>query len=222
LRRKPKDEARRARNELYRQHILEAAERVFAERGFENAKVQEISELAGLSMGTIYTIFSSKEELFRALLEERGRELLELAKRIVAEPGSARSALSALIAGYITYFVEHPTFLQMHLSLGTSWVVKPGPETDTQVQIWREIHGYQSDIFRRGITEGEFIDEDPAYLAKMFSAMDQVVLSDWAANGMKADRAALVARLEAMVERAFARGESHRSASLSPLERRPA
>ena len=55
--RRPREEARRARNELYRQHILQAAERVFSERGFENAKLQEISAQAGLSMGTIYSIF---------------------------------------------------------------------------------------------------------------------------------------------------------------------
>src|SRR5690348_3886717 len=51
---RPRDEARRARTDVYRQHVVEAAERVFAERGFETAKLQEISRLAGLSMGTIY------------------------------------------------------------------------------------------------------------------------------------------------------------------------
>jgi len=71
VRRKPRDEARRARNDVYRQHILEAAEKVFADSGFEPAKVQDISTLAGLSMGTIYAIFPGKTELHRALLEER-------------------------------------------------------------------------------------------------------------------------------------------------------
>jgi len=52
-RRRPRDEARRARTGVYRSHILEAAEQVFAERGFAAAKLQDISRLAGLSMGTI-------------------------------------------------------------------------------------------------------------------------------------------------------------------------
>ena len=66
--RKAREEARRARTDVYRQHVFEAAERVFAARGFEAAKVQEISKLAGLSMGTIYSIFPGKTEIFRAVL----------------------------------------------------------------------------------------------------------------------------------------------------------
>jgi AcrR family transcriptional regulator len=201
----PREEARRARNQLYREHILAAAERVFAERGFENAKLQEISALAGLSMGTIYSIFAAKDELFLALLEERGKELRDLAREVASEPGSARAALDRLIEAYIDYFVRHPTFLAMHLKMGHSWVLEPTGESEAQVRIWQEIHGYQSDIFRRGIDEGVFIAEDPAFLAKLFSAMDQVVLAEWAAGGMKAGGAELATRLKNMAERAFCR-----------------
>ena len=203
--RRPREEARRVRNQVYRQHIVTAAEKVFAERGFESAKLQEISALAGLSMGTSYSIFSSIDELFVALLEERGRELRDLARDVAAAPGSARDALERLIVAYIDYFVRNPTFLAMHLKLGHSWVLEPHGEGEGQVRIWQEIHESQADIFRRGIAEGAFVDEDPRFLAKLFSAADQVVLAEWAAHGMKAGRDELVARLKAVVERAFYR-----------------
>jgi len=201
--RRPREEARRVRNEVYRQHIVGAAEKVFAERGFESAKLQEISALAGLSMGTIYSIFASKEELFAALLEERGRELADLARDVAAAPGSARDALDRLIVAYIDYFVRHPTFLAMHLKLGHSWVLEPRGDGESQVRIWQEIHESQAEILRRGIAEGAFVDEDPRFLAKLFSAADQVVLAEWAAQGMKAGRDALVARLRKVVARLF-------------------
>ena len=178
--RRPREEAREARNQLYREHILQAAERVFAERGFESAKLQEISTLAGLSMGTIYSIFASKDELFLALLEERGQQLRDLAREVAAAPGSARAALERLIEAYIDYFVAHPTFLTMHLKLGHSWVLAPA-------------------------AEGAFVEDDPEFFAKLFSAMDQVVLAQWAARGMKAGREALIARLRSAAERAFYR-----------------
>src|SRR5437773_8927722 len=120
-RRRPRDEARRARTGVYRSHIVEAAEQVFAERGFAAAKLQEISRLAGLSMGTIYAIFPSKADLYRAILEDRGLELLALAREVAARTGAARAALDALIEVYVGYFVSHPGFLQMHLRAGTSW-----------------------------------------------------------------------------------------------------
>ena len=42
--RRPRHEARQARNDVYRQHIVAAAEQVFAERGFDATKVQDISK----------------------------------------------------------------------------------------------------------------------------------------------------------------------------------
>ncbi len=205
MRRTPRDEARQARTGVYRQHILEAAERVFAERGFEAAKVQEISQLAGLSMGTIYAIFPSKHDLHRAILEVRGQELLGLARAVAARRLPPREALRALIEVYVDYFVAHPAFLRMHLRSGTSWAMSPSPGTDEQIEKWREIHELQAEVFRRGSAEGVFVKEDPGYLARMFTVMDQVLLSDWVAGGMKTGREELVRRLGAMVERAFCR-----------------
>jgi AcrR family transcriptional regulator len=201
--RKPRDEARRARNDVYRQHIFEAAERVFAERGFEAAKVQEISALAGLSMGTIYAIFPGKTELYRGILEERGREVLDRVREVVERQAPPRETLRALIELYVDWFLAHPDFLRMHLRAGTSWAISPSAGTDSQVQHWQDIQALQSDVFRRGITDGVFVDEDPGYLAKTFSVMDQVLLADWVAGGMHAGRDELVRRLTAQVERSF-------------------
>jgi AcrR family transcriptional regulator len=202
-RRKPRDEARRAREDVYRGHIVEAAERVFAERGFEAAKVQEISALAGLSMGTIYGLFPGKTELFRAILEERGQDLLRLVRAVAARSSAPHELLEALLETYIDYFLAHPAFLRLHLRSGTSWALGPTAGTDAQVQLWQEIHALQADIFQRGIAAGEFVDEDPGYLARLFSVMDQVLLADWVAGGMQAGRNELVRRLRGQVERAF-------------------
>jgi len=207
VRRKPREEARRARNEVYRQHIFEAAEKVFAERGFESTKVQEISKLAGLSMGTIYAIYPGKTELYQAILEERGRELLGLVREVASRAAPPRGVLDALIDLYIGYFVEHPGFLQMHLRAGTSWALSPTAGSDVQVRHWQDIHTLQAEIIRRGAAEGVFVDEDPAYLARLFSGMDQVLLADWVAGGMKDSPLELVRRLKAQVERSFCRAD---------------
>jgi AcrR family transcriptional regulator len=201
--RKARDAAREARNEVYRQHILEAAERVFAERGYEAAKVAEIAQDCALSMGTIYAIFPGKAELYAALLEARGRELLELARELAARQLPPREALLELADVYIHYFVQHPAFLRMHLRSGASWALGPVTGAPAQVGTWREIHTLQADIFLRGIAAGEFVDQDPGYLSRTFSAMDQVLLAEWVAAGMRDDKDTLARRLRDMVERAF-------------------
>jgi AcrR family transcriptional regulator len=202
--RQPREEARKARNLVYRQHILEAAEQVFAARSFEAAKLQDISAKAGLSMGTIYSIFPGKQELFEALAEMRGQELLAVARAAAARELPPREALFALGEAYVDYFVGHPDFLRMQVGASVSWALGPG-STPARLEFWREIHELQARIFRDGVGRGVFVDEEPAFLAKLFSAIDEVLLADWVASGAKADREALVGRLRGLIERTFCR-----------------
>jgi AcrR family transcriptional regulator len=205
--RKPREEARRARNLVYRRHILEAAEQVFAARGFEAAKLQEISARSGLSMGTIYSIFPGKNDLFEALVQMRGQELVEVARRVAARRLPPREALLALGEAYVDYFVAHPDFLRMQVGASASWALGPG-NAPTRMQFWRQIHELQAGIFRDGVASGVFVEDDPTFLAKLFSALDEVLLAEWVAGGMTVARAALVARLQALVTRMFCRGSA--------------
>ena len=70
-----------------RERLLEAAAKVFAARGYEAASVDEIATAAGLSKGAVYWNFSSKDELFHALLEERiDRQIEETAEILRSAP----------------------------------------------------------------------------------------------------------------------------------------
>lgn len=200
----PREEARRARLDVYRQHVLDAAERVFAEHGFEAAKLQDISHAAGVSMGTIYGVFPGKNELLDAILDGRGREFLALAQGVVSRAEPPLETLLRLSEAYIDYFLDHRPFLMMHLREGRAWVLSPGGDARDRAATWSTIHELQAGIFRQGIEAGVFVDEDPSFLAKTFSALDQVVLADWAANGMRLDRAELIRRLQGLVGRTFA------------------
>jgi hypothetical protein len=90
----------------------------------------------------------------------------------------------------------------MQLGASVSWALGPS-SAPSRMQFWREIHELQADIFRRGVERGDFVDEDPTFLAKLFSAIDEVLLADWVAGGMKADRARLAGRLRGLIERTF-------------------
>ena len=54
-----------------RSQILDAALDAFAQKGFHDTKVSEIAARAGVSQGTVYWYFKSKEELFRAVFKDR-------------------------------------------------------------------------------------------------------------------------------------------------------
>ena len=58
-----------------RGRILDAAVRIFAEKGFYNAKVSEIARVAGVADGTIYLYFKSKDDLLISIFEDRMEEV---------------------------------------------------------------------------------------------------------------------------------------------------
>jgi len=57
--------------------ILDAAERVFAARGYAATTVKDVAQEAGVATGTVYLYFPSKEELFLALIDRGTRTVLE-------------------------------------------------------------------------------------------------------------------------------------------------
>ena len=57
--------------EVTRVRLIEAAERLFIRRGFDNASVEEISEEAGYSRGAFYSNFEDKEQVFLAVIDRR-------------------------------------------------------------------------------------------------------------------------------------------------------
>jgi AcrR family transcriptional regulator len=59
------------RRAMTREHLLRAAEIVFAEHGFHAATLDEIAATAGFSKGAVYSNFKSKDDLFLALLQDR-------------------------------------------------------------------------------------------------------------------------------------------------------
>ncbi len=83
-----------------RTHLLDAAAGVFAERGFRAATVDQITAAAGLSKGTFYWNFATKEDLFLTLLEERidrpVRALMEITRDAPADRPTAPAVSEGL------------------------------------------------------------------------------------------------------------------------------
>ncbi len=93
--------------------IMDAAERHFLERGFQDAKVDEIAEEADVAVGSVYNHFGSKEGLYRASLE---RALALFETYMDEEPAPEGPALEQLleVAGRVARFGrERPGHLRM-------------------------------------------------------------------------------------------------------------
>jgi len=109
----PGPAARGARRRAHtRAAIADAAEEAFRLRGFEDARIEEIAERAGVSVGSIYGHFGSKRALY-LILVDRALELFEGYMRRIDDPGL--SPLQRVLAGgdaYLRFHVEHPGAFQ--------------------------------------------------------------------------------------------------------------
>lgn len=81
----PKRLTRLQQTERNRQRVLAAARRVFLDKGYHSASIDEVAEAAGFSKGVVYSQFGSKADLFLALLElriaERAAQNLDVVAR---------------------------------------------------------------------------------------------------------------------------------------------
>ncbi|CQR62563.1 TetR Family Transcriptional Regulator [Streptomyces leeuwenhoekii] len=90
------------------QQMLDAAVRIFGERGYRAASMDEIAELAGVSKPLVYLYLNSKEDLFTACIRREARALTE-AVRAGVRPGlPADRRLWAGLRAFFTHTARHP------------------------------------------------------------------------------------------------------------------
>jgi AcrR family transcriptional regulator len=87
--------------------FLEAAEKLFTEKGFENTSVDEVVKTAGLTKRTLYQYFLSKEDLYYAVAL-KGAKLLYDASVISMEQGvNTRDKIRLANLAHLAFYLEH-------------------------------------------------------------------------------------------------------------------
>ena len=184
---KAQQSLRGKKRDLYREAILDAAERVFGEEGYEATKVQRIAAEAGVSLTTLYSVLQSKWEIYRAVHRRRLAEVMSLAQGIVRKD---MSSLDTLIAGtrmQLAFFMARRDFTKMQLKEVTAWSTIGLLRSPEQIEALGAGLQLFSDLFRQGIKDGYLIDDDPELMARIVIASQQVRLGMWMDRGCQED-----------------------------------
>jgi TetR/AcrR family transcriptional regulator of autoinduction and epiphytic fitness len=104
------DAGARPRRGGSREAIVEAAERLFLDRGFGSVSMDELAEAAGVARRTLYNQFSSKEEIFREMLLRVSAQLENAFPPGVETQGGVEDVLR-MAARMILALHEHPEYL---------------------------------------------------------------------------------------------------------------
>lgn len=142
-----------------KRRIFSTAIKLFAEKGFDNAGIEEITAVAGVAKGSLYYHFETKEELFDLLLEE-GLKLLKNSIEIKFKScENALDKLKAIIMIQIKSIIRYTDFVTVVINniIGeTARTKKCQKAMEEYVEIIKDVidEGIKEDIFYEGDTLG--------------------------------------------------------------------
>jgi AcrR family transcriptional regulator len=136
--------------------ILDAALKVFAQKGFAAARMDDIAKAAGVTKGTIYLYFESKEAVFKSLVREAvGTTIANVAADVQTYEGSARFLLRMVLTRVTQLLVDGEKFVLPKIVIGESsnfpWLAE-----FYRFEIIEKGMQLLMSLIERGIEQGEF------------------------------------------------------------------
>lgn len=173
------------KNSDKRRRILDAAVKVFAEKGFFQARVSDIARKAGVADGTIYLYFKNKDDLLISIFEEKMKEINVKFREALASETDPLERFRKLIAMHLAGFQAYPELaavLQVELRQSSRFMRE---YKKVELKKYLDLMG---DVVQEGQARGVFRKDVPLGLVKrfIFGTLDEVV-STWVMAGRSYD-----------------------------------
>ena len=145
------------KSDITKEKILQAAEKAFAEKGLYGARVDEISELAGANKRMIYAYYSSKEELYVAVLNMVYNRISEHEQAALTQEGDCVELLKKSIETDFIFLYQNQTFVKMVLweNLNGAKYLKQSVGKQAKTESFDALRR----VIRRGVEQGVFRDD---------------------------------------------------------------
>jgi TetR/AcrR family transcriptional regulator len=181
-----RDQRRQLHHDVSRSQLLDAAEEVFGRKGFHEATLKEVAELAEFSVGSVYSFFENKDDLFRQIFLRRGDEWMTGMSEVLGAGRDPLVELHGLVDFEVGFFRRYPQFGRLFLRYSSATMPSSEGQIDPVVAArYDEAMRRQADLFRRGQATGQLRAGDPEVLARLLSGMisayqslDPAVVSD--------------------------------------------
>jgi AcrR family transcriptional regulator len=151
---------RRRRKEARPAELLDAALALFVEKGFAATRSEEVARAAGVSKGTLYLYFPSKEELLKAVIQHYvANEIAAGAEEVAALEGATPQVMEELLVSWWGRMYASPASGVFKLVVTE---VRNFPEI-AQFYVERVVEPGEAlvaDLLRRGVARGEFAPVD--------------------------------------------------------------
>ncbi|HWD50736.1 MAG TPA: TetR/AcrR family transcriptional regulator [Rhizomicrobium sp.] len=149
------------------QEILDAALAAFAAKGFAATRMEDIAERAGVTKGTIYLYFESKEAVFKSLVRESiGGQIEQVTKSIAAFEGKASDLLRFVLTTLNNFLQTSDRAVLPKIFLAEAGNFPELLRFYREEIIDRGLRA-MSGVVARGIAQGEFRKIDPEHGARL-------------------------------------------------------
>ncbi len=131
-----------------RERVLDAAERIMAEHGFEAATLARVVEEAGIPMSSVYHYFGSKDGILLAVMERGADRFFADLPDLSHRPGRPAQHLARVVSAATRTLGRHPNFLRLLIA----FAAQPPAAGDGEVQaVIRRVREHALDLLRAQI-----------------------------------------------------------------------
>lgn len=181
----PRKPTRKEKEQEFRLNlILDAAEEVFGETSFGGASVEEIAQRAEISVGTLYNLFRSKEDVYRAVVSRAQNIFFDRAEARFRAARGPLEKVRAVVDTFFEHFHHYSRQFRLYASAtsGFDWELR-SRLADEALQRQAAFHRMITDCCQQGIDEGVFKRGVPApILATSILALPHPLLAFWLAT----------------------------------------
>jgi AcrR family transcriptional regulator len=157
-----------------RGEILLVARHLFAEQGFQATTLEEIARRAEFGKGTIYNYFSSKDELFQAIIDEIFDEVTRIAENELGGKGDAEEVILGYVRSMIYYYRGNSDLFRILMRDINRMEYNSYDKRMQDVRRRRQsITAILSRVLERGIQARIIRPFDPMKMAEVFNSMLQ-------------------------------------------------
>lgn len=152
-------ERKEREKEQRRKQILEASEKLFLQKGYDNVTMDEIARECELSKGTLYLYYKSKEELFCVLLIKCMDVLIHMFKEGIEGKKSIVEKMQAIGVKYLEFYYKYPQYFKILNYMGEHKSIKSEGMEDLEKQLIKknkELWDIDVQILEEGKKEGIF------------------------------------------------------------------
>lgn len=167
------DRRRRPASDGTRERIIAAAETLFGTRSYEQTKVADVAEAAGIATGSFYRHFGSKRELLVELLRQLGRDLRAAMRTAIGDATSQREIERRAFGAFFAFFHEHPYLFRIQRQ---TEFVEPAVHREYFEELARRYARGAKDAMLRDEVDPSF---DPELLAYVYLGIAHFVATRW-------------------------------------------